>query len=309
MKPSRWLVVPFALAISACGDDGGAGDDSTTGTGDGTPTTSGMTTMSATTSGPQTTDATGSSGAAESSSGGAGSTGADSSGGEMTGSGSGSGTDTGDSGSSSGGVAQECPPADILDAIDQHAHDLVTTAGLLAGHPSAAETIGFLLAPALPGPPASSAMFFGPLIMPCSMPLTYDAYCADGLCSQIECTGSGASWIMHFWLAAPPFAAGGWTYDDVTVDVAWTDGDPGVTFDIAVVSTAPGGEDMAMTGSGAMDPAGMTVTEIFPALDAAGPATLEYTDGAAFSGQLTIAGTVTATVDAAGHLVPTGDCP
>ena len=301
----RNVVVASVFALSACGDDSGVSDGSSTG--DGTGSTSSPTTVGATTSGAQTSDATSSTGGAGSSSGGADSTGADSTGGSATGSDSGSGTDAGDSGTS-GGMAAACPAADVLAAIDQHAHDLVTTAGLLAGHPSASEATGFLLAPALPSPPAISSIFAGPLIMPCSTPLTYDAYCADGACSQIECTGDGAGWIMHFWLPAP-LVSGGWTFDEVTVDVAWADGAPGVTFDIGAVSTAPNGEDMTMVGSGAMDQAGMTVTEVWANLDPAGPTTLEYTDGAAFSGDLTIDTTVAATVDPAGHLVPTGDCP
>jgi hypothetical protein len=308
------FVVSVCSLLAACGDDGAvAGDGSTSGTETCTPpATTAPTTMSTST---MTTTSGETMGMDDTSSGGApdttGTTGGDSESttGDTTGDTTGSDTMASTGDTTSGGVADECPSAEVLAAIDQHAHDLVATAGLLAGHPGPSEANGFLLAPGLPSPPAISAVFAGPLIMPCSAPLSYDPYCEEGRCSQIECTGEGAGWIMHFWLQ-PASMSGDWDFDDVTVDSLWIDGNPGLTFDIATVSTGPDGVDMSMTGNGEMDLGGMTVTETFPALHDAGPTTLEYTDDAAgFSGQLTIADVVVATVDAGGHLVPTGECP
>ena len=310
MKTKALFVASLWSLLAACGDDGGvAGDGSTTGTDTGTPpATTTPTTMSTTMTGSTMSTADDTTPMDDTSSGGATETmGSDAE--STTGGATGSDTMASTGDSTSGGVTDECPSAEVLAAIDQHAHDLVATAGLLAGHPGASEANGFLLAPGLPAPPAISAVFAGPLIMPCSAPLLYDPYCEEGRCSQIECTGEGAGWIMHFWLE-PAFTADDWDFDDVTVDSLWVDGDPGITFDIATVSTGPDGVDMSMMGDGAMDLDGMTVTEVFANLHDAGPTTLEYTDDAVgFSGQLTIADVVVATVDAGGHLVPTGDCP
>jgi hypothetical protein len=196
----------------------------------------------------------------------------------------------------------------VLAAIDQHAHDLVASADLLATHPSEAEVTGFLRAPGLPEPPALTAQYAGPLIMPCSDPLVYEAFCEEGRCSQIECTGQGAGWLNHLWiepaLPGEPFA-----FEEVHLHLRWSGG-TGTTFDITTTSTGPDGIDMSMTADGTMDVDELAVVETYPAIHPAGEAVLTYGDDAAgFSGNLTIADIVVAEVDVGGHLSPTGDCP
>ena len=209
--------------------------------------------------------------------------------------------------SSSGGEEIQCLPPVIFAAIDQHAHDLAATAGLLAMHPSANEVSGFLLAPGLPNPPALPASFAG-LFMPCTDPTTFTEFCEMGRCSQIECTGEGSSWTHHVWLE-DPIRAQEWAFEAVDIRLYWT-GSTGITFDIETTQTGPAGEAVSLVGAGEMDVASMSVSETFPSLHVAGDTVLDYAeDAGGHSGQLTIAGVVVAEVDGAGHLVPTGDCP
>lgn len=125
-----------------------------------------------------------------------------------------------------------CLPTDVLAAIDRHAMDLVGTAGALAGHPSQVEATGFLLAPALPAPPALAASFAGPLVMTCSEALVYEPSCEEGRCSQLECTGRGAGWRNHLWIE-PPVESKGWTIAAVDVSLVWEEGASGTSFTIA----------------------------------------------------------------------------
>ena len=291
-----WILFSAALA---CGDDGAAATDTdvdeSTGPGTSTAQDSSSTSVPGDTSGtidPSTSSADTTTNDPSSSSE-TGTSAADS--------------DSSESGSSTGGQGDGCLPPDIFAAIDQHAHDLVSTADLLATHPSQAEVTGFMLAPGLPEPPALAASFAGPLVMTCSEPLLYDEFCEEGRCMQIECTGDGPGWINHVWVE--PAIAGEWSFDEVHLHLHWSGGS-GVTFDITTTSTGPGGEDMSLVGTGEMDVASMSVIETFPALHVAGDTVLEYADDVGgFSGQLTIADVVVAEVDAAGHLEPTGDCP
>lgn len=289
-----WILLSAALA---CGDDGAAATN-TDGDASSGPSTSAAQDSSSTSGDPtvttgMSTSAADSSTSDASTSSGTGTSAADSG--------------SGESSSSTGGQGDGCLPADVFAAIDQHAHDLVSTADLLATHPSEAEVTGFMLAPGLPEPPALAASFAGPLVMTCSQPLLYDEFCEEGRCMQIECTGEGSGWINHVWVE--PAIAGEWSFDEVHLHLHWSGGS-GVTFDIETTSTGPGGEDMSLVGTGEMDVANMSVIETFPALHVAGDTVLEYADDVGgFSGQLTIADVVVAEVDAAGHLEPTGDCP
>lgn len=206
------------------------------------------------------------------------------------------------------GATQACLPADVLAAINRHALDLVGTAALLAGHPSAAEVTGFMRAPALPAPPALSAAFAS-LVMPCSEPLVFDAFCEEGRCSRIECTGRGAGWTHHLWIQRP-VAAKGWMIEAVDVYLYWEDGRSGTPFVITTMEESPAGVDASMSTTGAMDVDGMSFVATFPALHPAGRTVLEYVDDAAgYHGWLTIDDTVAAEVDATGNLVATGECP
>jgi hypothetical protein len=202
-----------------------------------------------------------------------------------------------------------CVPTDAFLAIDRHVLDLVSTAGALAGHPSQAEATGFMLAPALPAPPALAASFAGPLVMTCSEPLVYDAFCEEGRCSQLECTGRGAGWRNHLWIEEP-VESKGWSIESVDVSLVWEDGATVTSFTIETQATAPHGTDASMIAAGTMDVDGLTVVEQFPRLHPYGAATLEYADDeAGLRGRIVIDGVVTAEVDDDGSLVPTGECP
>jgi hypothetical protein len=290
-----WLSI--LLISTACGDDGAASDGAdTTGTGDGTASETAASLSAGVSSNSAGTTSTGEEESTSS--------------GEASSSGTTQvpGTESSGGASTSTGAAESCLPDEIFDAIDQHAHDLVATAALLATHPSEAEVTSFLLAPGLPDPPALAAQFAGPLIMTCSDPLLYDEFCEMGRCSQIECTGEGSSWISHVWLE-PAIVDEPWSFEEVHIHLHWSGG-TGTTFDIETMATAPGGEDVSLVGTGVMDLDSMSVTETFAALHPAGDTVLEYADDAGgYSGQLTIADVVVAEVDAAGHLEPTGDCP
>jgi hypothetical protein len=291
------------LLACACGDDGAAADDDDTSGTSGPATTDGDDSITVTASASaETTDGD------DTSTGGGETTTSASESSSSTGDTSAADSSTGDEGSTTGDTGDGCLPPEIFAAIDQHAHDLAVTAGFLATHPSASEVTGFMLAPALPEPPALAAQFAGPLIMTCSEPLLYDEFCEEGRCSQIECTGQGAGWINHMWIE-PAIDGDPWSFEEVHIHQMWSGGD-GITFDIETIASGPGGADMSLTGAGVMDTGGMSVLETFPALHRAGPTVLEYADDAGgYSGQLTIADVVVAEVDALGHLVPTGDCP
>lgn len=297
----RRTSICIAIIACACGDDGATNDDDdTTGADDsasGSPTSATLTSTTATTTVSTTTDADTTTTDVDTSTSDTGSTS------ESSGSESSSGEDT-----TTGGALEGCLPAEVFTALDQHMHDMDATAGLLAGHPSQGEVTGFLLAPGLPTPPAYPATFAG-LFMPCMEPVLYDPYCESGGCSQIECTGSGAGWIEHVYLDEA-FEDGDWTFAEVHIHLRWNDGATGTFIDLTTVSAGPDGIDMSMTADGLMDAEDFTVLETFPNMHEAGETALEYThDDMGYSGTLTIAGVVAAEVDAAGHLVETGDCP
>jgi hypothetical protein len=210
------------------------------------------------------------------------------------------------------GGAQEleaCLPPEVVTALEHHAIDLSATAGLLAGHPSENEVTGFLLAPALPFPPALSAAFAGPLVMPCSEPRSYAPFCEEGRCSRIECTGIGAGWRNHVALDRP-VSTGRWFYESAAVVIEWQEGVDAIGFDIITEAMGPAGVDVSMIAAGRMDADELRLLATFPALHGAGATTFELVDDAAgYRGQLSIADVVVAAVDRSARLRPTGDCP
>jgi hypothetical protein len=289
------------VLAAACGDDGAAGAD-----GDAGSSSSSSGALDDSSSGPGSVSADTTEGDDSTSDGGDTTTSAGSSSGAADTTGAAS--SSGDESSSSGGMAEECLAPEVFAAIDQHAHDLDATAGLLAGHPSSNEVTGFMLAPGLPEPPALPSSFAGPLIMMCSDPLVYDEFCEEGRCMQIECTGEGSAWINHVWIE-PAIDGDPWSFDEVHLHLHWSGG-TGTSIDITTTSIGPGGVDMSLTGEGEMDVDSMTVTETFAALHPAGITVFEYAnDAVGYSGQLTIADVIVAEVDDAGHLAWTGDCP
>lgn len=202
-----------------------------------------------------------------------------------------------------------CLPAEVVTALERHALDLAAAAELLEGHASSTEVPGFLLAPALPHPPALTATFMGPLAMECAEGRVYGPSCAQGRCARVECTGRGAGWVSHLWIDRP-VSSPRWYFKEVDVLVAWEDGEPATAFGITTSARGPGGVDVSMLATGTMDERGMTLAAKLPALHPAGPTTLEYVDDASgHHGQLSIGELVVAEVDATAHLVPTGDCP
>jgi hypothetical protein len=198
----------------------------------------------------------------------------------------------------------------VLATLQEHLDSLVATAQVMAGHPGPVEATGFLLAPGLPSPPAVSNVFAGPLIMECATAMSYDPYCEpDGRCSQIECTGRGAGWIMHHWVDPTPFTSGRWSFEEARADTRWADGATGVTFELEVTATGEG-NDWSMTGTGLMDLEVMEVSEQYPGLFEAGQAEVILSASPeATTGAVVIDGITVAATDAQGDLQATGDCP
>jgi hypothetical protein len=186
-----------------------------------------------------------------------------------------------------------------LAALNQHAEQLRASSALLAGHPGAREAIGFFHFVDLEVQRVS--VYAGPLIMECSEPSQYDPYCEkDGLCSQIECTGDGAGWEMHFWLQAPTGA-----YQTATIDTAWVDGDDGITFTAASDAGA-----WSLAATGRMDADSAEIEETYGALSEAGDVVLTIIDTSegVHGGTITLAGEVVAEVDAEGTYLPSAAC-
>ncbi len=63
----------------------------------------------------------------------------------------------------------------------------------------------------------------------------------------------GADWINHLYLAQPPFTADDFTFVDIVLDVRWSEGAPGVSFELAVESVGPGDRVWTMDATGALD--------------------------------------------------------
>lgn len=200
-----------------------------------------------------------------------------------------------------------CLDADALAHLDQHAESLRFAAAMLATHPGPREAVGFYVFPGLEV--QRIAVYAGPLVMECSTAMSYDEYCEeDGLCSQIECTGEGTSWEFHFWLDAP--VAADISYDTATVDTAWSEGDDGITFEIASTATGADDRDWSMTGSGRMGIDSVDVEETYPGIVPGSVTVLTIADGSqgTHTGSITVDGEVVAEPDAAGTFVAVEAC-
>lgn len=223
------------------------------------------------------------------------------------------GTSSTTSAGGSGGAGQggsSCVDDVTLAILQAHLTELVASAQLMATHPGELEATGFLLLPGLPKPPGIISVFAGPLVQKCSAPSTYDPFCEEGRCSQIECTGAGAGWEMHHWIEPKPLTTGEWTFDDARADTAWADGATGISFTLSAAAVGPADADWSLQGQGVMDLDLLQVTEAYPGLFAVGAATLDYSSSPqGTTGDLVVAGVTVATTDAQGHLVATGDCP
>ena len=203
--------------------------------------------------------------------------------------------------------SRRCLDDETLAALNDHAEALRVSAAMLAGHPGALEAIGFFQFVGLEV--QRVAVYAGPLVMKCSEPNTYDEYCEDdGLCSQIECTGVGTSWEMHFRLDAP--AAGDISYDEATIDTAWSEGDDGITFTTASAATGPEDLDWSVSATGRMDTDSFELEESYARLVPDGSTSLIIADTSegVHGGMITIGGEVVATVDTDGIYVPSARC-
>ncbi len=211
-------------------------------------------------------------------------------------------------GGTGGGTNGECVPADVLSELNEFLTTFGQAAALLAGHPGPSEAAGFYLAPGLPEPPAVVATFAGPLIMVCSDPLLYDPYCEQGHCSRIECTGDGAGWDFHFYLDGP-FQSDDFSFSQLDIDHHWADGAAGTTFDFALAATGPADRVWDAIGTGALDLESGALELTFPDL-LGHAALLTYLSArSGDEGALVVDAVTVATVNAAGQLVATGDCP
>lgn len=207
------------------------------------------------------------------------------------------------------GGAGNCAPGETLELLQAYIGELEGSAYLLAGHPSANEGVSFFAAPGLPSPPANAASFSS-LVMPCSAPTTFDPYCDQGLCSQLECPDDTPSWINHLSLDSPPQTFGAFVFDQVNLDISWTDGASGIEFAASHTATGPSGGDWTLEGTGTMDGMSMTLDVQIPNLFPAGAATLTVTSTpSATASALVVNGVTIAEADASGHLAATGACP
>jgi hypothetical protein len=202
-----------------------------------------------------------------------------------------------------------CPSPEILAVLDDHIAQLGASGEMPAGHPGEREATAFFLFPGLES--GTAAILAGPLVMSCSSAISYDEYCGkeEGYCSQIECTGEGASWIMHLRLAGR-LVIGEWELISATVDNHWAEGQLGTTFTIAADITGPGGTDFSFSGEGTMDPQAVMITETYPSLLGDGSLTVTFTETpTSHAGQVTVDGDLVATADpGSGLLVLSGRC-
>ena len=210
-----------------------------------------------------------------------------------------------DDGGSSSDVT--CLDAEALALLDQHAEHMRVAAAMLATHPGPREATGFFLFPGLGV--QRIAVFAGPLVMECSTAMSYDEFCEeDGLCSQIECTGVGTSWEMHFRLAAP--IADDISYQTAAVDTAWSEGDDGITFDMVSKATGADDRDWSMTAHGRMDTDTVDLEETYAGVvpDAVTVLTMADDSAGTHTGSITVDGEIVAEPDASGKFVAIEAC-
>jgi hypothetical protein len=194
-------------------------------------------------------------------------------------------------------------------AIDRHLQDLRQTAQLVADHPSANQPVGFLLAPALPMPPATPIRFANVTGLPCALPHMYAPVCDGAHCYQVECSGQGTAWMTLLW-NEEPVDAPDWDIGHVLVLTAWNDAEPGLEFAIASDGRSVIGDDASMIGYGRIVDGGYWVVEHYPSLHSYGETELTYVwQNEMFSGEMTIGSFVVARIDETGALSPTGVCP
>lgn len=232
--------------------------------------------------------------------------------------GSGTDTDTTDSGATdtddTDGTVDTSPatclPDGAVDVLQRHLEHVDSAVGLLVGHPSSVEAIAFLDAPGFEGP-----LNYFSLFQPCAEPTLYDEYCdpETGLCSQIECTGDGAGWVVHL-RNGRALDAGAFHFEAITGTVAWADGSEGFDWTVASTGTDDGGIDWSTTGAGSVTPSGSswswTLAEALPAMSPAGPADLTVEHGpSGGSGSVVIGAVTVATIGDELAITATGDCP
>ncbi|NUP11809.1 MAG: hypothetical protein HOW73_37655 [Polyangiaceae bacterium] len=212
----------------------------------------------------------------------------------------------GGAGGTGGGAA--CAPDDVLEALNVFLTDFTAATDLLSGHPGELEATGFYLAPGLPKPPGVVAVYAGPLIAPCSEPLTYDPYCEEGRCTRIECTGDGAGWIHHFYLDGA-VQSDGFSVAQLDIDHAWQDGSEGTTFELSLTAAGPEQRTWDGIGTGALEPELGSVEITFAELLGHETVLTYSVTPSTHEGSLVTGGVEVAVVDASGMLVATGDCP
>jgi hypothetical protein len=203
-----------------------------------------------------------------------------------------------------------CIPTRVFVAIDEHVDDLAHTADLMAGVPSPNAPVGFMVAPALPTPPATALQYAHPGEMPCQGPWLAPAECDQTHCIQVECIGTDSSWMTLSWLEHP-VDHDGWQIEQVLVGVRWTEGNTNAEFGIMTNAATPESSDASMLGYGWMSSDGsFSVIERYFALHEYGDVEVSYV---VFEGELVggieIRDVLVATLDAEGRFRPTGVCP
>jgi hypothetical protein len=201
-----------------------------------------------------------------------------------------------------------CVPDDLVGVLEEHLGHVDSAIGFLAGHPGEREAVSLLEVPGFGGP-----LSYMTLIAPCTEAMFYEEYCdpATDLCSQIECTGSGASWVVHQ-RADGAFTSGDFAFAALTGDVRWEEGTEGFTWVTASEATTATADWSVGAGSGAVVPSGdsweWSLSETFPGF--ASPSVLTVVHGPeGGSGELTAGSVILATVDETLGVTVTGECP
>lgn len=224
----------------------------------------------------------------------------------------GGGSGGSDSGGDDGGESDEtmaCLPAVVFMALDGHMQELRVSSDLVVGQPSAHQPIGFLLAPGMPIPPATSIRYANVPALPCDGATTYPPVCDGAHCYQVECTGNGTEWMTLLWNETP-IDDETWRIEHTWVLTSWNDAEPGLEFAIASDGRTHAGANASMLAHGRLIDDGFHVIEQYPMLSEIGEVWLTYVwENDVFAGTLRIGDFLVARVDETGHLRPTGVCP